>query len=58
MNEHPCITTYRTLCAARAPWEPWWETLRHYVMPSRLEEGREVPDADGRSLSDTTAVEA
>ncbi len=58
MSEHPFMTGYRALCAARAPWEPWWETLRHYVMPSRLEEGQEVPDASGRSLSDTTAVEA
>ncbi len=58
MSEHPFMADYRALCAARAPWEPWWETLRHYVMPSRLEEGREVPDADGKSLSDTTAVEA
>ncbi len=58
MSEHPFMQTYRALCAARAPWEPWWETLRHYVMPSRLEEGREVPDADAHSLCDTTAVEA
>ncbi len=52
------MADYRSLCAARAPWEPWWETLRHYVMPSRLEEGQEVADAGGRSLADTTAVEA
>ncbi len=52
------MTDYRALCAARAPWEAWWETLRHYVMPARLEEGQEVPDASGRALSDTTAVEA
>ncbi len=50
---------YRALCAARSPWEPWWEALRHYVLPSRLEEGEEVPDADaGGHLGDTTAVEA
>ncbi len=58
MAEHPFMEGYRALCAARAPWEPWWETLRHYVLPSRLEEGQEVPDADGSRLSDTTAVEA
>ncbi len=58
MTEHPFISDYRALCAARAPWEPWWESLRHYVMPSRLEEGQEVPDASGRNLCDTTAVEA
>ncbi len=58
MAEHPFMEGYRALCAARAPWEPWWEALRHYVMPSRLEEGEEVPDASGRSLADTTAVEA
>ncbi len=58
MTQHPSIQAYRALRAARAPWEPWWETLRHYVMPSRLEEGQEVPDASGRRLCDTTAVEA
>ncbi len=58
MSEHPFMADYRALCATRAPWEPWWEALRHYVMPSRLEEGQEVPDASGRSLTDTTAVEA
>ncbi len=58
MTELPIMADYRSLCATRAPWEPWWETLRHYVMPSRLEEGQEVPDASGRALSDTTAVEA
>ncbi len=59
MNEHPFMTDYRALCAARAPWESWWDALRHYVLPSRLEEGQEVPDASSsKSLSDTTAVEA
>ncbi len=58
MAEHPFMKDYRALCAARAPWEPWWDSLRHYVLPSRLEEGLEVPDAGGKGLSDTTAVEA
>ncbi len=58
MSAHPLLTDYRALCAARAPWEPWWESLRHYVLPSRLDEGREVPGASPGSLGDTTAVEA
>ncbi len=58
MSEHPLLTDYRALCAARAPWEPWWESLRHCVLPSRLEEGREGPGDSSGSLGDTTAVEA
>ncbi len=58
MPAHPLLTDYRALLAARAPWEPWWESLRRYVLPSRLEEGSEVPDASSGSLGDTTAVEA
>ena len=32
------LSTYNSLKAARAPWESWWDTLRHYVLPSRLHE--------------------
>ncbi len=56
------LTSYRALCAARTPWESWWDTLREYVLPSRLQEeteGTQVPDAaSSRRLGDTTAVEA
>lgn len=55
------LQSYRALCAARAPWESWWDTLREYVLPSRLQEptGDAVPDAaSARRLGDTTAVEA
>lgn len=60
--ETPLLNDYRTLCAARAPWESWWNTLREYVLPCRLQEeteGTQVPDAAAaRRLGDTTAVEA
>ena len=56
------LTSYRALCAARTPWESWWDTLRDYVLPSRLQEetdGTQVPDAAAaQRLGDTTAVEA
>ena len=54
------LSTYNTLKAARAPWESWWDTLRHYVMPSRRDEDDSATaDADSRhQLGDTTAVEA
>lgn len=61
MNDN-VLTSYRALCAARAPWESWWDTLREYVLPSRLQEetdGTQVPDATAaKRLGDTTAVEA
>ncbi len=54
------LTQYHSLRAIRAPWESWWDTLRHYVLPTR--EHEESPAADARSgprpLRDTTAVEA
>ncbi len=54
------LSTYNTLKAARAPWESWWDTLRHYVLPSRRDEDDSATaDADSRhQLGDTTAVEA
>ena len=54
------LTTYHTLKAARAPWESWWDTLRHYVLPTRSEPGENHPAATAKlpALGDTTAVEA
>ena len=54
------LSGYNALRARRAPWEGWWETLRHYVLPTRHQDGRDVPDAGGDThrLRDTTAVEA
>lgn len=54
------LNSYNSLTAARAPWESWWETLRRYVLPSRLHEEQSVPDAaqSAHALVDTTAVEA
>lgn len=51
---------YQALRALRAPWESWWDTLRRYVLPSRLHREQQVPDARDREteLGDTTAVEA
>ena len=58
MQQDSILSSYNALCAARAPWESWWNTLRHYVLPSRLHEEQSVPDASANALSDTTAVEA
>jgi hypothetical protein len=58
MQQDNILSSYNALCAARAPWESWWNTLRHYVLPSRLHEEQSVPDASANALSDTTAVEA
>lgn len=60
MHDDSVLNAYNALCAARAPWEGWWDTLRHYVLPSRLHEGQSVPDAaeTPHALGDTTAVEA
>lgn len=54
------LADYHSLRAMRAPWESWWDTLRHYVLPSRLSHEQTVPDAhsDTTQLGDTTAVEA
>lgn len=53
------LTEYNTLKAVRAPWESWWDTLRHYVLPNRRENEELVPDASSfHDLTDTTAVEA
>ncbi len=52
---------YRSLKAARAPWESWWDTLRHYVLPDRPHSENGVDTAAppaAHHLSDTTAVEA
>ena len=60
MEHDSLLSTYNALRAARAPWEGWWDTLRHYVLPSRLHEEQSVPDAaqSANALGDTTAVEA
>lgn len=54
------ISGYHALLSARAPWESWWETLRHYVLPSRRHEEADAPDdaSAQHRLRDTTAVEA
>lgn len=60
MQQDTILSSYQALCAARSPWEPWWDTLRRYVLPTRLHEEESVPDAanDSHALGDTTAVEA
>ena len=56
----PLLSSYQALRAERAPWEGWWDTLRHYVLPSRKPHETDSPDAPGtrHRLRDTTAVEA
>lgn len=55
------LNSYQSLKAARAPWESWWDSLRHYVLPDRMhtEAGTNSGEAPpAHHLSDTTAVEA
>ena len=53
------LLSYNALRSRRAPWEGWWETLRHYVLPTRRQEESETPSTGGaQRLRDTTAVEA
>ena len=54
------LSGYNALRARRSPWEGWWETLRHYVLPSRRQDDYDSPDDAGarHRLRDTTAVEA
>ena len=53
------VTSYNALRSRRTPWEGWWDTLRHYVLPTRRQDDSEMPESGGSSrLRDTTAVEA
>lgn len=54
------LSAYNALRARRAPWEGWWETLRHYVLPTRKQgDYDQAEDTPGtQRLRDTTAVEA
>lgn len=60
--EASLLGSYNSLRAIRVPWEGWWDSLRHYVLPSRLhggEDGRgSYSAATSHPLGDTTAVEA
>lgn len=59
MREDTILSAYNALRAERAPWEGWWDSLRHYILPSRLHGEQAVPDGgNGFSLGDTTVVEA
>lgn len=64
MNSDIILSTYAGLKAERESWEGWWQTLRHYVLPRRVqpEAGRDVrhgPESDNfDNLYDTTAIEA
>ncbi len=51
------LASYQALCSMRSPWEGWWDELRRYVVPSRMDKDRTVP-SEGRDLYDTTAVES
>ncbi len=55
------LQSYHSLKADRAPWDSWWDTLRHYVLPDRqpTDSGFDTAEAPAaHQLSDTTAVEA
>ncbi|MCH5284606.1 MAG: head-tail connector protein [Akkermansiaceae bacterium] len=56
----PLLSSYNALRAKRTPWEGWWDTLRHYVLPTRQQNESDTPGEAGarHSLRDTTAVEA
>ena len=54
-------SVYKSLAAQRAPWETWWDRLRDYVLPRRLNREGDVslPNRDAMDrMTDTTAVEA
>ena len=58
---HTILNNYQSLKAARAPWESWWDSMRHYVLPDRQHTETGTNSADpppAHHLSDTTAVEA
>ena len=54
------LSSYQALRTRRAPWESWWSTLRHYVLPTRQQEEDDMPSKSSarHTLRDTTAVEA
>ena len=61
MMTDPVLQSYQSLKAARAPWDSWWEQLRHYVLPGcrHTDAGDDAADAPtAHQLRDTTAVEA
>ena len=40
-------SVYKSLAAQRAPWETWWDRLRDYVLPRRLNREGDVPYPTG-----------
>lgn len=64
MNSNLILASYESLKRERASWESWWQTLRHYVLPRRVQpnsglDPRSGPDSDNfDNLYDTTAIEA
>lgn len=61
MMTDPVLQSYQSLKAARAPWDSWWEQLRHYVLPGcrHTDAGDDAADSPtAHQLRDTTAVEA
>lgn len=54
-------SVYKSLISQRTPWETWWDRLRDYVLPRRLNREGDVslPNRDALDrMTDTTAVEA
>ncbi len=55
------LGVHRALTVQRAAWDPWWDKLRDFVLPRRLNKGERdlQPDVYATDrLSDTTAIEA
>lgn len=40
-------SVYKALAAQRAPWETWWDRLRDYVLPRRLNREGRFPSPAG-----------
>lgn len=63
-NAETLLATYNSLKAERSSWDSWWQTLRHYVLPRRVQpEATRIPgqipeDGNFDHIYDTTAIEA
>lgn len=63
-NAETLLATYNSLKAERSSWDSWWQTLRHYVLPRRVQpesariSGQIPEDGNFDHIYDTTAIEA
>lgn len=64
MKAETLLATYNNLKTERSSWDHWWETLRHYVLPRRVQpntpqsSGQVPEDGNFDHIYDTTAIES